>query len=308
MRRFFGLVREPRFAGLACAGGAVALGLCYLLMAGAPMRHLAINAAALLVGLAAFVTVTGPRWRLGRAGEKVLPLLGLVLLATALFGVSVEGASRWVQLGPLNLQVSLIILPAMIVAFARAPSAGGAAGMSIAALALALQPDRGMSGVLAAGLATLALLRPERAVLLALAAAVAGFAATLVQADALPALPFVDQIFYSAFDVHPLAGTAVLAGGLLLLLPTLLDSGDRSVSVAFGAVWAAVLAAAALGNYPTPLVGYGGSAIVGYLLSLALLPRVPARGTLSGKVRNDDEASVEDRMNRSSAQEVAAFT
>jgi hypothetical protein len=30
--------------------------------------------------------------------------------------------------------------------------------------------------------------------------------------------------------------------------------------------------AAALGNYPTPLVGYGGSAVLGYLLSVALLP------------------------------------
>jgi hypothetical protein len=33
-----------------------------------------------------------------------------------------------------------------------------------------------------------------------------------------------------------------------------------------------VVAAAALGNYPTPLVGYGGSAVLGYLLSVALLP------------------------------------
>jgi cell division protein FtsW (lipid II flippase) len=32
-----------------------------------------------------------------------------------------------------------------------------------------------------------------------------------------------------------------------------------------------VIAAAAIGNYPTPLVGYGGSAILGYLLSAALL-------------------------------------
>jgi hypothetical protein len=33
-----------------------------------------------------------------------------------------------------------------------------------------------------------------------------------------------------------------------------------------------VVAAAALGNYPTPLVGYGGAAVLGYLLSVALLP------------------------------------
>ena len=45
---------------------------------------------------------------------------------------------------------------------------------------------------------------------------------------------------------------------------------------AFGAVWLAVILAAALGNYPTPLVGYSGSAILGYLLSLLGLPPRPA--------------------------------
>jgi hypothetical protein len=33
-----------------------------------------------------------------------------------------------------------------------------------------------------------------------------------------------------------------------------------------------MVGAAALGNYPTPLVGYGGSAILGYALSLSVMP------------------------------------
>ena len=46
----------------------------------------------------------------------------------------------------------------------------------------------------------------------------------------------------------------------------------------FGGVWCTALAAAALGNYPTPLVGYGGSAILGYCVSVAMLRelRTPA--------------------------------
>jgi hypothetical protein len=59
----------------------------------------------------------------------------------------------------------------------------------------------------------------------------------------------------------------------------------------FGAVWMAAVLAAALGNYPTPVVGYGGSAIVGYLLSLGLLParraglavQVPTHGNSTSK-------------------------
>jgi len=40
----------------------------------------------------------------------------------------------------------------------------------------------------------------------------------------------------------------------------------------FGVAWLGMVVAAALGNYPTPLVGYGGSAILGYALSLSFLP------------------------------------
>ena len=93
-------------------------------------------------------------------------------------------------------------------------------------------------------------------------------------------MPIVNQIFYSSFAVHPLAGMAVLAGAVLMIVPACVgyrrDARNRdrkSWYAVFGMVWLAVIAAAALGNYPTPLVGYGGSAIVGYLLGLTGLPR-----------------------------------
>ncbi len=262
---------DPRRLGLVTAAVAVGLGIFYLATAGAPMRSIALNAAALLVGLAAYATIAMPRWRIGIVEQIAPAVLGLVLLATALFGTSVDGASRWAVFGPLTLQVSLIVLPMMIVRFAAAPGAGGAAGLALAALALALQPDRAMAGVLAAGLAVLALRRRDPAVLAALAAALAAFAVTLLRPDRLPAVPFVDGILYSAFDIHPLIGAAVVAGAATLILPAF-GTGERGPRVVFGAMWLAIVAAAALGNYPTPVVGYGGSAVLGYLLSVALLP------------------------------------
>gem|GEM_PF-4310662 len=85
-------------------------------------------------------------------------------------------------------------------------------------------------------------------------------------------MPYVDQILYTASAVHPVAGLAVLAGSVLLLVPALAarrsGTEDQAAYAVFGALWAALVVAAALGNYPTPLVGYGGSAIIGYLVSL----------------------------------------
>ena len=267
---------RPRLLGLICGAGAVATGLAYMLAAGAPARYLLVNLAALVLGATAWLA-------LGRAGRSKLAGAGLATLAlavplllTGLFGIAVHGASRWVSVGPLSLQVSLIVLPLMLVLYARRPDSLGTAGMIVAALALALQPDRAMAGVLLAGLLALLAARPGRLPLMASAASALAFGWTLLTPDTLPAAAYVDRVFYTAFDVHALAGLAVVTGAAALLIPAatgLLKGGDdRAALLAFGGCWSGVVAAAALGNCPTPLVGYGGSAVLGYLLSVSLLP------------------------------------
>jgi hypothetical protein len=251
--------------------------------AGAPLSYLAINASALAIGLLAVgvLNEAGRLWRIA-PGSVGIALACLVLL-TSLFGLSADGATRWISAGGISLQPGLFLVPVIALGFVRARTMPGLLAVLIASLALALQPDRAMAGALAAGMAALALARPERRALVALGAAGAGFAVTLVRADASAAMPFVDQIFYSSFDVHVLAGIAVCAGAALMLVPAvagyLRDRDDRPIYALFGAVWLAVILAAALGNYPTPLVGYSGSAILGYLISLIGLPPSAAART-----------------------------
>ena len=270
-----GISARPRLLGLICGTAADGIGIAYMLAAGAPSRYLLVNGAALVLGMVAWLA-------LGKAAGSRLAGLGTVVLAlavsmllTALFGVAADGASRWVSVGPLSLQVSLIVLPAMVVLYARRPDAIGTAGMIVAALALAAQPDRAMAGVLLAGLLGVVFAAPNRRAIMAAAAAALAFGWTLLSPDMLPASPYVDGILYTAFDVHPLIGLAVVAGALALVVPAAIaamkGAGERSAVLAFGGCWSGVVVAAALGNYPTPLVGYGGSAVLGYLLSVALL-------------------------------------
>ena len=273
-------LRHPRRLAALCAIGATGLGLAYMMAAGAPFSYLAINAAALAIGLLAVGVLTEAKrlWRI--AGGAIWVALACLILLTSLFGISADGATRWISAGGILLQPGLFLVPAVALGFARARDSASLLAVLIAAAALALQPDRALAGALAAAMAALALARPGRAVLVALGAALAGFAATLMRADASHAMPFVDGIFSSSFDVHPLAGLAVLAGAALMLVPAIAgsirDPDHRPVYAVFGAVWLAAILAAALGNYPTPLVGYGGSAILGYLLSLLGLPPRPA--------------------------------
>lgn len=270
--------RRPRALGIACAVAAVASGLVYLMIADAPTRYLGINAMALLIGLGMLDLLgrakpAGQQWTGG-----AIAAMASALLATALLGDAANGAARWVNFAGLSIQPSLILLPMMLVAFARARTALATAGIITAAAAMALQPDRAMAGMLVLGLAALAIMRPERHVLAASTASLAGLATTLARTDTLPAVPYVDQILYSSFNVHPAAGIAVLGGSAMLLAPALAgwgrDPANRETYAAFAAVWFAAITAAALGNYPTPIVGYGGSAIIGYTLSLLALPKL----------------------------------
>lgn len=292
MEKRSSLLENPRAVGIACAIAATALGLAYMAAAGAQPFHLAVNAGALLMGLAFFALLRPSSGEARHLPGAVMLACGGVLLATALFGVSVEGASRWVRIAGLALQISLVLLPAMLVAFARRRDFLSTLGVILAAVALALQPDRAMAGVLASSLAVLAVRRRDPWVMSALGFAAAGFAVTLLRPDTLPAVAYVDQIFYTAFDVHALAGLAVVGGALLLVVPAIPGLKNGDACAVFGIAWLGMILAAALGNYPTPLVGYGASAVMGYVLSIAFLPG-SARSTAGAEGRAPDEERAE---------------
>ncbi len=273
-------VFRPRRLAVLCAAGATLLGFIYLASAGAPMRHLTINAAAFLIGFAALAVMDRLQNSVGAWRQLVLVAGALALLATALLGQQVEGAARWVRVGSLSVQPSMILLPLMSLAFAQTRSWLSTLSVMVAAIALAIQPDRGMAGVLAASLGAVAVLRPGWMTYTAAGGGLAAFAATMIRADQLPAVPYVDGVLYSAFDVHVLTGAAVLAGCALLIVPAIVgwtrDATGRTTYAALGGAWSAAVIAAALGNYPMPLVSYGGSAIIGYLLCLAAMPKLAA--------------------------------
>lgn len=280
MRPTDSLLSDPKWTAIRCVVAATGLGLAYMMAAGAPHRYLAINAGALVLGIGLAGLMTVMRRTAEHGNGLGILVLGAFLVASSLFGVTVNGATRWVIVGGFSLQPSLLFIPMMVVQFGRRSDSLSTWGLALAGVAVALQPDRGMAGVLVVGLMAVAALRLERRVLTALAIAFAGFVATLIQIDVQPAMPFVDQIFFSSFEVHPLAGFAVCGGAALLLAPAFIgrtgDADTGHARVAFGATWLAVIIAAALGNYPTPVVGYGGSAIIGYVLSAVPLSTITA--------------------------------
>src|SRR3954470_12240644 len=143
------------FSPFFCATVSVALGAAYMYAAGAPSYYLLVNFSALAAGLLAASLVRSALVRNEQVAATFTVAVGVVLLATALVGHSVDGASRWVRIAGISLQPSLILLPPVMVLFARSRDWLSSIGLLLAAAALALQPDRAVAGALAAGLAVL---------------------------------------------------------------------------------------------------------------------------------------------------------
>ncbi len=247
-----------------------------------------MNFAALLIGL----TMLGALRALQRAslpaqsGDWALLLLALAIPATALFGQSTEGVSRWLVFGGSTIQPAMIAAPVVAIAFAGRATAIRAAAVAAACLGTALQPDPAAAAMLLGG--TAAALATDRSLLQVAEASVAGtaFAFALAATPTLAAVPFVEGVIPVALGHGPVAAGLLVAGIAAMFAPVFAgDTSSRPARMAFAALWAAGLLCALLGSYPTPVVGFGGSAILGYVLSTDLLTR-SLQGAMSGADRH----------------------
>jgi cell division protein FtsW (lipid II flippase) len=290
------------FVQVNCGCGAATIGLLYLIVAKAPLALVVVNTVALLLG----VLLVGASPRLRGLSSRFVSgasiAIAAALLLTAVSGHAVDGVSRWVQVGPLFVQTSLVFLPVAALLYAHTVNRWTTMAMIAIAIAVALQPDRAMAVALCAGLLALLLVRRTRAVAIACSAAAVAVLVTCLQADRLPAVPFVDHILWSSFRLHPLLGVALWLGSAMLFVPMLVirSDGARAVLVACGACWAAIVVAAAVGAYPTPVVGYGGAAILGYFLCLAALGAQTTEQTMETHAPAQSTASSPDLQARES--------
>jgi hypothetical protein len=268
---------------------AVCIGVSFLLISNAAWQMAVVNAAAAAIGILLYLTLRAHALRSARNTSVLVLLAALIVLGTALFGTSVAGATRWVSIGPLTLQTSLVLLPMLVLLFARVENKCTTIAMLLLAAAVCIQPDRAMAAALAAPLAILFLLDRSPAKGIAFMASLIAFVDTLNRPDTIPAVPFVDHILWTAFETNPWLGVSLWIGCLVLLVPPLLARRDQpaSIRLAYVMCWLAIIASAALGAYPTPLVGYGGSAIVGYFACLvAMTPAADSERKMPERVEN----------------------
>jgi hypothetical protein len=268
---------QAHAAGVWACSIAVLLGCAFMHSAGAPPHYAWMNLLSLAVAVAAFRLLPLRRLQDDETLRAMLCCaLGALLLAAGL-GPASAGGSAWLRLGQIQLNLPWLLLPALLVAsdVGEKAAARGLAlgGLAMACGALVLLADAVLAALVAAVLGLRAWGGRSRTLAL-LAAATGAMSLHLVGEWQVPeALPFVDRVLQRGFEQNLSVGLALALLQVLPLWPALRHRQARR----HGLVWGLLALLSLPGWLPSPLVGHGGSFIVGYLLSLALLPGGNAR-------------------------------
>ncbi|MFN3777470.1 MAG: hypothetical protein ACK4SI_00560 [Brevundimonas aurantiaca] len=271
-------VRLMAVFGLASLA-AVGLGAAVCALSGVSAASWGRNLAAWLVGAVIAAALAAAGRRIVSPGAA-LAVAGLAVagLAASFFNPAQEGVHRWIDAGPLHVNIAMVVLPSLSVVLAAAEDRRAIWGAAVAALILLVaQPDASQTTTLAAVLILVAAFRaPSRGVKAALIlfAGVAA-AAAWMRPDPLQPVAEVEEIVGLAFQVSPLIGSlALILLAVFAAVPATLTRPDARLKLA-GAALSLCLAAWAVtplfGAFPVPLVGVGMSPILGAWLGVGLL-------------------------------------
>jgi hypothetical protein len=246
-----------------------------------------MNVVAVVLGLVAVRFLVPNLARFASKRPFVVAVVAFTLMTATLFDAGLDGVHRWLKLGPIRLHWGAIVTPILLLAIIVAGYRRKTLPvilMVVLGLALyALQPDAGQSTSLAAGVITFVAIQDKQFTtrFVLFVCAVMGASIAWLRPDPLHGLPMVEDIVAAAFAMHLGLGIgAVLTLGLLPVsaLWLVFQSAQSRLRRLYGFTLAAYFLTSILvvffGEFPTPVLGFGMSPILGAMLGLGLLAQM----------------------------------
>jgi len=224
--------------------------------------------------LLAFALVRAGRTRGLVVGSMVLAVAGL---AGTMLAPGQAGIHRWIDAGPLHVNIAATLLPLAIVALAETPARVFLVGTGAIAALLVAQPDASQVTAFSLAAALLFLGRRDLSPAMTFGGLLGLAALTIVawlRPDPLQPVPEVEGVFALLANTSlPLAAAAAVALAATALLPLRRKSPSRRMpsGAPLAAYFTAVSIMPLAGAYQVPLVGVGMSFPIGWLLGMAFL-------------------------------------
>lgn len=253
---------------------AVLLGMIGMLSNDIPITISLQNVVALFIfGLLAFFLIhKGVNIK-----DEIIIVMSLVLLLMTLFGNGIDGVHRWIELGVININAAMVVLPITLVAvYNMLYKKANLAIIIIVLTAILLfsQPDA--SQLMGFSIPIIILLFDRNIKLNnGLKYAVSLFliilmALSWVYIDNLAPVSYVEGILGLLKDISILLSVMGIILLALIPLPFILfpPKEFKLLSISIGIYFILIIISSFLGNFPVPFMGYGLSSIAGYCLVL----------------------------------------
>lgn len=242
-------------------------GLGFLAVFKAPASFLAINAAALVIGLVWIAAGIALR---GMNARRIAAFLCLILLALPLVtGPELDGIARWIPLGPFQLHTGMLAIP-LLACLAASDRDYGPPMLLSAGLICLVQPDAA-SGFALMGAATGLYFAWHEWKPGLVAILLFGVGLIAAMRGELAPQPFVERVLVDVAMVN-IPATIALFGALIAGFSLMLGAIGQPFAIrcALAGSFAGFSLIAVLSNYPSILIGYGASPILGFALALGI--------------------------------------
>ncbi|WP_430787486.1 hypothetical protein VBD025_16590 [Virgibacillus flavescens] len=210
-------------------------------------------------------------------GSKNDFIPAIIILALLLFpfGFSgIEGIHRWLAVGPINLYVASIFLPLLLIYLWKLSVKHHeryVVSLTVIVLViLLLQPDAGQVTAFACAAAIILWKQGTNKTLKVLILSLSAIAVILswIFLDNLAPVAYVEDIIFLVADMG--AGMLILGtlSLVLLVIPFFVLGNVSIASQSLGVYFLMMMAVTFIGNFPMPVMGYGTSPIIGYLIAV----------------------------------------
>lgn len=210
----------------------------------------------------------------------VFIIISIVVLVFTFISSGIEGVHRWVSVGPIQLYVSVIVVPIIIINLWSLLQEGktmiAIISIMCVSVILTLQPDASMMTAFSVSSIILSWNKIKNFSRFLVTVFLSGLTVvTWIFLDGLEPVSYVEGIFKLVIDMGILGLILGVISLAVLIIPFLIfpPKKNKIVSICFGIYFIIILISNIFGNFPVPLMGYGISPIIGYFISIVWLTK-----------------------------------
>jgi cell division protein FtsW (lipid II flippase) len=227
-----------------------------------------------------FVVLSKPKVR-GSKFYNISILISIIFILLTFISAGMEGVHRWVSIGIIRFNVSMIVLPTIIISTWKLLEANQLWTAVITTIAVSIlmlvQPDASQLTGFAIPMMVMLYNKADKKLLRSFILGILAVLSILswVFLDNLPAVAYVEEIVGLLGNMGLLWLVLGVISLVILPVPFILfpPKNLKLPSICLGLYFIIILISTLFGNFPVPLMGYGISPIIGYFISITWYAR-----------------------------------